>query len=169
MITYEQFVEQYAPQQNPFTKEGSFDNCLLSIHGKEGDLAKNIPEKHVWTLISGENETQWLVTGYQMVDREGFIITSKPWETNTIEVDVNDHVTISQAIELCISFYKTLGLLYSHGTVVRWFLQHRERDEKTFTVGKAKYTAIEFYEEKIGRELTDDEQDQIHDYYSQNT
>ena len=125
-ITFEKFQEKYKPIQNPFTKEGSYENTLFETYGKDLEFVRQQKSENIWTLIDCENEESWTIPGYHIVNRAGYFITEHSWKFQDIEV--NNNVMI--------------------------------------TLGKAKYSCMDFLE-SIGIELTDEQEQDLHNFWSQ--
>jgi hypothetical protein len=102
-ITYEVWVDQYKPLNNPDTIEGSYENKFFQI--KE-HLFKD--DKYIWTLVSGENENMWIIPGFHYVNREGYFLTEIPWESEDIEVNDNEMLTIGDAKYMCKDFIEDI-------------------------------------------------------------
>lgn len=120
-LTYEQWVEQYEPRENP---NAQGESCIWEF---EDLKEKNFKVNHIWTLVDGENEESWILPGYHIVNRQGYYVTTYPWESQDIQVNDNEMIT----------------------------------------VGKAKYSCLSFIEDKLSLNLTDEEMDALHNYYSQ--
>jgi len=128
-ISYEEWVKQYRPIQNPFNKDGTYNNTAFETYGNEigyitsGEFKQNC----IWTLIISDNEEFWIIPGLKYVDRFLYFVTEVPWEDENIQVDNNE----------------------------------------TISVGKAKYSCLEFIENVLGIELTLEQEDMLHDFWSQ--
>ena len=102
-ITYDEWEEKYKPQKNPNTVEGSYGNTLFDI-----DSHPPRTSNRVWTLISGENENMWIIPGFHYVNREGYFLTEIPWESEDIEVNDNEMLTIGDAKYMCKDFIEEI-------------------------------------------------------------
>lgn len=102
-ITYEEWVEKYKPQENPNTVEGSHNNKLFDTHEQPFTEAQ-----YIWTLVSGENENMWIIPGFHYVNREGYFLTEIPWESEDIEVNDNEMLTIGDAKYMCKDFIEEI-------------------------------------------------------------
>lgn len=87
-LTEDQFYEKYNPKLNHFFNDEdatSFGGCMYETYGKEVEhvlsVARN-PEtaNTVWTIIDGDDESLWIVAGYHLVNRMGYLITEEPWQ-----------------------------------------------------------------------------------------
>ena len=126
-INFEEFVEQYKPVRNSNAEFSAYDGHMFETYGNDIARVKETLNEKVWTLIDGEDETSWVIPGFHFVNRFGYFITKVPWETEEIEVNLNEMIT----------------------------------------VGKAKYSCVEFIESVMGLELTPEQEDKLHDFYSQ--
>lgn len=59
---------------------------IWGAHGKEsGDLyshhdVKDLPLNTVWTVVSGDDDSLYAVPGFHVVNKEGYVVTTKPWD-----------------------------------------------------------------------------------------
>jgi len=102
-IDYDEWVEKYKPQDNPNTTEGSYGNTLFDI-----DSPPPRTSNRVWTLVSGENENMWIIPGFHYVNREGYFLTEIPWESEDIEVNDNEMITLGDAKYMCKDFIEDI-------------------------------------------------------------
>ena len=165
MITFDEWVEKYQPIEGFNSQTDCIDNLTIF------NLAKEKGINYVWSIISAENEEQYIIPGLAIVNREGYVLCEKPWtleEEFTLQINDNEMCTIEEAIDYCISFGETqfkIGLdRYNVGTYFNEHLDPTFNGE--MTVNRAKYTAIGYYEDALSVEA-DDFDDEIHDYYSQ--
>ena len=166
-MNWEQFEEKYKPIKNPFLEDTPYSGYFFETYGKELEFLKTKNELQIWTLISGDYETDWIIPGYHFVDRQGYFITTNPWnkeEEFTLEVDVNEHFTREEAIKYCKDFFDSNSIYIPTEVILKIY---QEENDSEITVGEAKYTAIEIYEDYFSEEFSDNLQDLIHDYYSQ--
>lgn len=160
-ITEEEFFEKYKPIQNPYTKGSGWNNTMFETYGKEIDYvtSSNFSDRQIWTLVDCVNEECYIIPGFHFVDRNGYFITEIPWENENIEVNCNEMITKKQAINACINFFKELKFTLDRYNVHNFFT------EEEYSIGEAKYTATDYWE-TLGNELTSEQEDLIHDYYS---
>ena len=83
-LTDDDFFERYTLVTNQFDSNASWGGAMFETYGEEVqhvcDVANNpITAKRVWTLVEGDNNTQWIVAGYHYVNREGYLITEEDW------------------------------------------------------------------------------------------
>lgn len=171
-IDWEEFVHKYYPVKNHIDDHASYNNCMFETFGEElayiVSLSNNEEsKKFVWTIIDSENEETWIIPGYHYVNRYGYLVTEKPWESEDIQVNDNEMISNIDAKIACIDFYKGHDVTLSENEVSDFFTNNYDdtfKDE--MTVGRAKYLAIEFYETFVDDELTTEMQEDIYDYYN---
>lgn len=167
-ITYEIWVDEYLPKKNEFDNNAPYEGMMFETYGAELDyvlkLANSGKLNHIWTLINGENENTWIVPGYSIVDRMGYFVTDNAWEDENIEVDDNEHIKVKDAVEVGIEFAQSIGFTLNEASLDHWYFD--EFKEETITVGDAKYHLID-YLESLDINLTSEQEDEIHNYYSQ--
>ncbi len=167
-INFEDWFEKYIPQKNPFVQDSSYNGCMFETYGVELAHVREQNNKNIWTIINGENETQWLIPGYSIVDRIGYLICNTPWESEDIQVNDNEMVSDLDAAKHCYDFARSINIQLSINDLSDFFnLNKDETFENEMTVGKAKYLATEFIEKTIDNDLSNEHQDLIHNYYSQ--
>ena len=102
---YDDWVDQYQPIENLIDKEAGYEGCMFETYGEENEFVlDNLNRNTVWTLITGDNEDFWVIPGYHIVNRMGYFITTKPWESTDIEVNNNEMCTVGAAKYACIEF-----------------------------------------------------------------
>jgi hypothetical protein len=158
-INLEQWIEKYKPI---FSGEELKDFDLFK------DELQQISNYFIWTEISCENEEFYIIPGFHWVNKFRVFVTEIPWENENIEVDDNEMCSIDAAIDYCIDFgEKTFKMGFDKNDVT---LHFNENVDFTFdgkiTIGKAKYTAMSYYEDRLEKNIEEFE-NLIHDYYSQ--
>ena len=104
-IMYDDWVDQYQPIENPFDKNAGYEGYMFETYGEENEyVLDKLNRNTVWTLITGDNEDFWVIPGYHIVNRMGFFITTKPWESTDIQVNDNEMCTVGAAKYACIEF-----------------------------------------------------------------
>jgi len=160
-MTFEIFEKTYKPIKNPFVQDSSYYGCMFETYGVELAHVREQDVKKIWTLIDGENDNWYIVPGYSIVNRFGYFICEIPWEDETIEVDDNEYITQQQCIQHCFNFWKENEFEFDLRTIKTFY------PKEQYTTGNAKYIAIDIYEEITQSEITSNQEDKIHDYYSQ--
>jgi hypothetical protein len=102
---YDDWIDQYQPIENPIDKNAGYEGCMFETYGEENEFVLDkLNRNTVWTLITGDNEDFWVIPGYHIVNRMGYFITTKPWESTDIEVNNNEMCTVGAAKYACIEF-----------------------------------------------------------------
>lgn len=168
IITFEIFEETYKPQKNPFVQDSSYDGCMFETYGVELAHVKEQDNKNIWTIINCENEEIWIIPGFHFVDRFGYFITEIPWESEDIQVNDNEMCTIEEAVDYCISFGEMkFNVGFDKNDVTQHFNENLDLTfDGEMTIGRAKYTAMSYYEDRLEKDIAEFE-DELHAYYSQ--
>jgi len=87
----EQFIEEFKPVNNHIDKEAGWGGTLFETFGGELEYVFKMAQttKRVWTIIEGDNEDLFFVSGFRTVNRIGFIITTKEYEEEFQEVKID--------------------------------------------------------------------------------
>ena len=168
IITFENFEETYKPIKNPFVQDSSYDGYMFETYGVELTHVREQDNKNIWTIVDCDNEETWIIPGYHVVNRLGYILCNIPWESEDIQVNDNEIISDLDAAKYCYDFAQSINIQLSVNDLSDFF--HLNKDgtfENEMTSGRAKYLAIEFMEKTIDDDLSDEHQDLIHNYYSQ--
>lgn len=167
-ITFEIFEKTYKPIKNPFVQNSSYDGCMFETYGVELAHIREQDNKNIWTIINCENEESWIIPGYHIVDRFGYLLCEIPWKSEDIQVNDNEMISDLDAAKYCYDFAQSINIQLSINDLSDFFhLNKDETFENEMTTGRAKYLAIEFIEKTINDDLSDEHQDLIHNFYSQ--
>ena len=171
IITFEIFEETYKPQKNPFVQDSSYGGCMFETYGVELDFVKKQDIKNIWSILSCENEETWVVPGFSYVNRLGYLICEVPWTTedeSTLQVNDNEMCTMEEAINHCISFGEMqFNVGFDKDDVSQHFNENLDPAfEGEMSIGRAKYTAMDYYENKLEKDI-DKFENELHNYYSQ--
>lgn len=140
------------------------DSIDFETYGEDLDFIRSQNNNHVWTEVLCDDEETYIVPGYHLVNRLMYFVTKKPWSDENIEVNCNEMVDLEQAAQLCINFLRLIGYEIPILIIAKHFVKS---EEEMLSVGKAKYMALNLYKEHFGKELTSEEEDELHDFYSQ--
>jgi len=90
-ITEDDFHEIYKPQKNHLDDNAGFGGEMYETYDEEVqyvfELSKNT--KRVWTILEGD-EGICYVAGFWRINRLGYFVTEKEWETGEEFVDVDE-------------------------------------------------------------------------------
>ena len=76
-------------------------------------------------------------------------------------MDDNEYLTREECIKICFSFWKENGFEFDLNQIKNFY------EKESYTVGEAKYIAMDVYTQITGQdELSFEQQDNINDYYS---
>lgn len=101
LISEDDFYEKFKPQTNHIVRAAttksvanedicSFGGTMYETYGPEEAYIREINQKtpkKVWTVIDGDDDELHIVAGFHFVNRMGYIITEKEWETGEEEVE----------------------------------------------------------------------------------
>lgn len=91
-ISEEKFYEDFTPVENHFDDNASFDGCMFETYDEELDYVFELSkkEKRVWTIIEGEDDTMFYLSGFHLVNRLGFLVTEEEWTEETeVTIDMD--------------------------------------------------------------------------------
>ena len=91
-MTEDDFDKQYPLVTNHIDPNASwaFDDgpgCLFETYGEELDFVRAQNPRNIWTLVDGDDGNQYVISGYHLVNRIGYLISAVPFpEDADIEV-----------------------------------------------------------------------------------
>lgn len=113
-IEFEEWAKLYSPKQNLVSRHRPYNGLMFETYGEDLDYITNKNTKdveHIWTIVDCDNENQYIIPGFHLVNRAGYFITKKPWRDADIEVNINQKITVGDAKYACIEFLEdVLGL-----------------------------------------------------------
>jgi hypothetical protein len=76
------FIETFKPQQNHLDNNASFNGWMYETYGDQIEYIFDLAKKsnRVWTIIEGDDDSLFYVSGFHYVNRLGFIISEKEYE-----------------------------------------------------------------------------------------
>lgn len=75
MITRDTFDDTFQPLDAP-----SGEPLWSWAEVQDQELA------HVWTIVTGDdNESAYAMPGFHIVNREGYVVTARPWTDETLD------------------------------------------------------------------------------------
>ena len=88
-LTENQFDEQFTLVENHLDNNASWNGAMFETYGEELDYIRMKAQNanNVWTIIEGDNDTMFIVSGVHLVNRIGYLITNEEWEEET-EVEI---------------------------------------------------------------------------------
>ena len=95
ILTIEEFDEKYVPINNHFANDEAifhFETC-----GEELEFVLEQDNNKIWTIVDGDTtDNLYIVSGYHLVNRVGYVVTEKEWDTDMCilyhesEIDLNE-------------------------------------------------------------------------------
>lgn len=90
-ISFDDFIEKYKPIKNHLDDNASFGGTMFETFGDEVQhvvkIANETPKK-VWTFITDEGD--FIVSGYHLVNRNGYFITEIEADDEGVKTALND-------------------------------------------------------------------------------
>jgi hypothetical protein len=63
--------------------------CLFETDGEELDFVRSRDRRTIWTLVDGDDGNQYVLSGYHLVNRIGYLISTVPFpEDAHIEIAI---------------------------------------------------------------------------------
>lgn len=78
-LSYDDWLDAYRPIRNSLRPAAPFDGLMFETFGLELDAVAAADPACVWTIVDGEDESLWLLSGCHFVNRLGYFITERPW------------------------------------------------------------------------------------------
>jgi hypothetical protein len=83
-ITEDEFDTRYplvANHLNPNASWGFGDRpgCLFETYGEELTFVRSQDPRTIWTLVDGDDGDQYVLSGYHLVNRIGYLISTIPF------------------------------------------------------------------------------------------
>lgn len=89
-MTYDDWQDAYQPVTNPLIDNAPFDGLMFETFGPELDHIRDTPADRIWTLVEGDNDTLYVLSGFHFVNRLGYFIAAHPRQPHVlIEVPVD--------------------------------------------------------------------------------
>lgn len=130
----------------------------------------------IWTEVSGDNETVWILPGIKFVNRMCYYVTEIPWADKNITVDPNIYTTSAEIVEKIFEFLSIepeVNLIEDPEEIELCSMVKKENIKKLYShqeqyiVTEAKYIFINYLEILLQKDLSDCFYDLIHDIFSE--
>ena len=91
MKTYDEFVDAFKPELNQIllkkefpphyseTDIAPFGGCMYETYGEEVQYVVKQNIRKIWTIVTGVDESMYLLNGFWQFDRMGYLITENEW------------------------------------------------------------------------------------------
>jgi hypothetical protein len=81
--TLEEFNSRYQLIVNPLNPLAGWalndsDGCLYETYGEELEFVKRQPARQIWTLVDGDDGALYLLSGFHLVNRIGYLVSTTP-------------------------------------------------------------------------------------------
>jgi len=97
-LTEDEFDQQYPLVMNHINPHASWSygsdtddttGCLFETYGEELEFVRQQDPNTIWTFVDGDDGDQYVINGYHLVNRIGYLISKAPVpEGVTIEVHI---------------------------------------------------------------------------------
>jgi hypothetical protein len=82
---YEIWENTFQPMQNHLVKDAEVCGCLFGHTREEiahvAEMNETEPQR-VWTLVPGDDDKYYIVRGYRIGPREGYLVTEQGYDPN---------------------------------------------------------------------------------------
>jgi hypothetical protein len=164
MVTFEEFLEKYKPFTNFFSSDP--EEIKFETYGEELDHVLIQNNKFIWTAVNSENENMYILPGKHFVNRSHYYVCANPWTNEEEIVNDNEMLSVEDSIKACLDFFETLDYSLNANNVKEYFENVFPEPTQEITLGDAKYTAIDYWGFVTHKELGNEEEDLIHNFYS---
>jgi|GEM_PF-2890751 len=103
-LTEDEFDAHYTPISNHLDANASWSydeapGCLFETYGAELEFVRQQAPGTIWTVVDGEDDDMYIVSGYHLVNRIGYLVTREAAPEGTcIEVRIpREHCEASLA------------------------------------------------------------------------
>lgn len=93
VLTEDKWFDEYKPIYNHLDSNASWNDgeqgCMFETYGKEQEYVYSTHYKFVWTYMDVDGGTA-IVAGRHFVNRIGYFVTEKPWETGDEYIQISE-------------------------------------------------------------------------------
>jgi hypothetical protein len=82
----EDWEEKYELLPNPNSDNAMWEDPKFETYGEDLDFVRAQDDRHIWTLVEGDDGNLYITNGYHLVNRINYFITKKPFEGEFLEV-----------------------------------------------------------------------------------
>ena len=86
-MRYDDWLETYRPVSNPLAESAPFDGLMFETFGPELAHVRDTPSDRVWTLVEGDDDTLYVLSGFHFVNRLGYFIAAQSRQAN-VDIEV---------------------------------------------------------------------------------
>lgn len=66
--------------------------CLFETYGEELEFVRSRDPATIWTIVDGDDGDQYIISGYHLVNRIGYLISTKPVPD---DLDIEVHIPMN--------------------------------------------------------------------------
>jgi len=110
-ISFDKFVKKYEPLKNNINPDDCYGGYSFETYGEELKHVQCFLNKNIWTLVDTDDELQFIISGFHIVNRSKYFITKKPWKPENIQVDLNEKINVNSAKYLVLHFLQEENIL----------------------------------------------------------
>lgn len=93
-LTEDQFDARYKLRTNHLNPHASWafgdgTGCLFETYGEELDFVRSQDPQTIWTFVDGDDGDQYVMSGYHLVNRIGYLLSIEPVPEGT---DIEVHI-----------------------------------------------------------------------------
>jgi hypothetical protein len=156
-ISFEDWLEEYKPI---FIEEDEFKD--FDFYREE---LKAYANNRIWTEVDCGNELIYILPGLHIVNKSRIFVTEAPWEDEDLDVDCNEHITLEKAISAALEFGESINVLLYEEPIRDWYLSIFDGYD-AIPVGTAKYRLQDYFNDELGVEFTQEQEDSFDNFYS---
>jgi len=99
-MTFNEWKATYKPRRNWYNPESPLGGLLYHDYGEELAFVKQQHGARIWTVAEGELDvnTLYIVAGYRIRNRVGFLVTNFPFQDVTARVRYGETRTEQEAV-----------------------------------------------------------------------
>ena len=87
-MTEKDFDTNFTPILNHLEPNSSFSGCMFETYGEEIEFVKEQPNNTIWTIVTGDDDTMYYISGFHFINRMGYLIMNEPITDDDVEYDV---------------------------------------------------------------------------------
>ncbi len=78
-MTYAKWVDKFKPLKNHLHSNTQLDGLMFETYGTDLGFVQAANPNCVWTLVEGDTGKWYVVDGYHLVNRVGYLVTKEPY------------------------------------------------------------------------------------------
>jgi len=76
-LTLNEFIQNYHPE---VYSGGELRDYFAPATGEEKKYLDSIDYHHIWTLVTADDDGDFILNGYHLVNRLSYFVTKVPWQ-----------------------------------------------------------------------------------------